>query len=102
MVVNSTGNNTSASYKPSSLGNGFGVSIKLLSSGNNMRITQTFRISGTGKLYASYQHATSNISLADSQKFNISNSGYGGVFLFDNLIRKYYDGMGGVDISVWY
>lgn len=79
---------------------GFGVSVKLPSSGSNISVIQTFKVTGSGMIYASYQHATSTISLANSKKYSISMSGYGNVFLFDNSVKNYYDQMGGVDISV--
>lgn len=80
--------------------NGFGVSIKLPSSGTNIKLTQSYRVLGSGTIYASYQHATKNISLANSQKYSISTSGYGKVFLFDSSIRNSFDAMGGVDITI--
>lgn len=97
-VSNSTGSNSSMNIKEDE--NGFGVSIELLSSGADMKVTQYFRVTSGGTVYGSYQHATSNISLADSKKYTISRSGYGGVFLFDSSIRSYYDAMGGVSIIV--
>lgn len=81
--------------------NGFGASIKIGEAGINCKITQYFRAGIGGKIYASYQHAVKNITLADSKEYDISLSGYGRVFLFNNsTIRSYYDGMGGVDIEL--
>lgn len=80
--------------------NGFGVSVKLPTSANNIIVTQSFKVSGNGHIYASYQHAKKTISKANSQKYSISLSGYGNVFLFNDSVKSYYDGMGGVDISV--
>ena len=80
--------------------NGFGVSIKLPSSGTNIKLTQSYRVLGSGTIYASYQHATKNISLANSQKYSISSDGFGKVFLFDSSIRSSFDAMGGVDITI--
>lgn len=80
--------------------NGFGVSVKLPTGGSNMYVSQYFRVSTGGSVYGSYQHATATISLANSKKYNISSSGYGEVFLFQSSIRKYYDGMSGVNVSV--
>lgn len=79
--------------------NGFGVSIKL-PSGANLMVTQYYKVSLGGHVYASYQHANQNISLANSQKYTISRSGYGGVFLFNSPYNSYYDGMTGVDIEL--
>ncbi len=80
--------------------NGFGVSIKLPSSGNSMTVTQYFRVTSGGTVYGSYQHAKSPISLANSKKYTISRSGYGGVFLFNTSVKPSYDSMAGVSISV--
>ncbi|MBR1413074.1 MAG: hypothetical protein IJ574_00185 [Bacilli bacterium] len=78
---------------------GFGTSVKL-PSGSSVRVVQTFSVSGSGTVYASYQHATSSISLANSKKYNIAYSGYGHVFSFYGAASGVYDGMGGVDIAV--
>lgn len=80
--------------------NGFGVSVLLPSSGNNIKVSQYFRVNKGGTVYGSYQHAKKSISLSNSKKYTISRSGYGGVFLFKNGYSEYYDGMGGVSISV--
>lgn len=82
------------------LSNGFGTSIKLPNSGNNISITQTYILNGSGKLYASYQHATENVSLSNSKNYSISISGYGNVFLFNSSVRNKYDAMGGVSITI--
>ena len=83
-----------------SFNNGFGVSIQLPSSGSNIIISQSFTTTTGGIIYASYQHAKSNISLTNSKKYTIGHTGYGNVFILDNSIKDYYDGMSGVNISV--
>ena len=83
-----------------SFNNGFGVSIKLPSSGNSIIVSQSFNTTLGGTVYASYQHATSNISLASSKYYTISKSGYGKVFSFYNNMSSKFDGMGGVYIDV--
>ena len=80
--------------------NGFGVSIKLPSTGSDMDVLQYFRVTTGGTIYGSYQHAKSEISLANSKKYTISRSGYGGVFLFNNSVKSHYDQMAGVSLSV--
>lgn len=80
--------------------NGFGVSAKLPSSGTNIVVSQTFKTTMGGTVYASYQHSLNSISLSDSQNFTISNRGYGGVFLFSGVALNSYDQMNGVYISV--
>ena len=64
--------------------NGFGVSIKLPDYDSNIILTQSYRVNGTGNVFASYQHAKYSISLNNSQKYTISNNGSGKVFLFDS------------------
>lgn len=91
---------TSYSSEIVQFNNGFGVSVKLPSSGSKMKVCQYFRVTKGGTVYGSYQHATSSISLANSKKYSISRSGYGGVFLFNDSVKSYYDAMGGVSISV--
>jgi len=97
-VANSTGSNRSDELLEKT--NGFGVSIKLLTSGNDMQVSQYYRVTTGGHVYASYQHAKRTISLANSKKYDISRSGYGGVFLFNSGYSDYYDAMRGVDIAV--
>lgn len=80
--------------------NGFGVSIKLPTSGSNIIISQTFRTTTGGIVYASYQHATSNVTLFDSKNYTIGYGGYGHVFEFTNGMGSRYDAMSGVYIDV--
>ena len=97
--MNSTGVNVSNEIKNDK--NGFGVSIELLKKGDDMRITQIFRVNKGGWVYSSYQHAMKSITLANSKKYSIQKGGYGGVFLFDSLkIQDYYDGMQGVYVQL--
>ena len=97
-VNNSTGSRNSSETIINS--NGFGVSIKLLETGDDMIVSQYFRTTKNGTIFGSYQHAAKNITLANSKRYVISKSGYGGVFKFESGINNYYDGMGGVNISV--
>ena len=80
--------------------NGFGVSILLPSSGSSINISQTFTVKNGGHVYASYQHATKNISLTNSKSYTIGYNGYGHVFNFTYGVNSYYDAMSGVDITV--
>lgn len=94
-MINSSG---STNYTIDSKNNGFGSSVKL--SGSNIKISQTFRVKNGGTVYASYQHAKSAISLANSKKYTISSNGYGGVFAFSGTAINVYDQMSGVNISL--
>lgn len=79
--------------------NGFGSSFKV-GNGTNYMISISFDYSGSGTIYGSYQHAKKSTTLAESQKYTLSSSGYGGVFAFDSSVKDKFDAMGGVDIKV--
>ena len=79
---------------------GFGTSVKLRTSSTNMRAYQSYDVYGTGTVFASYQHATSNISKSTSHLFTIGAGGYGGVFYFYGAASNVYDQMGGVNVGV--
>ena len=81
------------------LSNGFGCSFKV-GNGTDYNISIQFDYSGSGIVYGSYQHAKSSSTLAESQKYTISSSGYGGVFTFDSSVKDKYDAMGGVDLKI--
>ena len=78
--------------------NAFGTSVLL--SGYNIKVTQSFKVTNVGKVYASYQHAKSKISLSDSKKYTFSKTGYGNVFKFSGIAVDIYDKMSGVNISI--
>lgn len=82
------------------LTNGFGVSVKLPTNGTNISVEQKYTVSTGGIVYASYQHAQSNISLASSKQYTIMSGGYGNVFGFYGGALNVYDQMAGVDISL--
>lgn len=82
------------------VGDGFGTSVKLQNSSSNMIISQSYDLSGSGTLYASYQHATKNITKATSQKYTVGFGGYGGVFHFYGAAVGKFDQMGGVYATV--
>lgn len=96
----STSLGTSNSNELKQFNNGFGVSIALPKYGNNIVVNQLYRVSKSGTVYASYQHAITNISLANSKNYTISKSGYGGVFNFSGTAASTYDRMSGVSISL--
>lgn len=78
--------------------NGFGSIIQLKNGNSIATIYQTFEVAGNGKVYGSYQHATSNVSLNDCKNFRIIANGLGNVFSFPN--NNVYDNMYGVSISI--
>ena len=79
--------------------NGFGQSF-LLSNGSSINCGMSFFVNGNGTVYATYQHAITNISLSDSTSYSISSSGLGRVLSYSSTISKKYDGMTGVDVYV--
>lgn len=80
--------------------NGLGTSVKLPEGATNISIQQKITTKKGGRVYASYQHATSNISLSTSMKYQIGSSGLGGVFIpYDDAIGK-FDKMQGVEIDL--
>ena len=81
--------------------NGLGSSIKLPSTQiTNLNIVQSFYVSKSGTVYASYQHAKKAINYANSNSYVISKNGMGNVFLFNNAYGSYYDNMNGVSINL--
>lgn len=97
VAYSSLGNNFAESTKYQT--EGFGASV-LLPDGSDTIVSQTFNYTGTGTIYASYQHAMVNTVLTVAQSFDISAIGYGGVFDFYNNADLVYDNMNGVDLDV--
>lgn len=79
---------------------GFGVSVKLPSSSTSLIIDQKFYVNPDGKVFASYQHATENISLATSKLYTLGVNGYGNVFNFYGAALNIFDQMAGVNITL--
>ena len=79
--------------------NGVGCSIKLPDNATNIMVQQKIYTTANGHVYASYQHATSNITLDISKQYTIGTS-VGNVFsLYGSAVGK-FDQMGGVDIEL--
>lgn len=78
--------------------NGIGSSA-LLQYGSSNEYSLTFNVSGSGTIYGTYQHATQNVTLTQSQNYTIHPGGLGRVVQFYNNLNLKYDGMTGVDIS---
>ncbi|MDE6141519.1 MAG: hypothetical protein K2G03_02845 [Bacilli bacterium] len=75
------------------------ASIYNLSHNHITTIFQTFNVEYRGSVYATYQHATNNISLEDAKKFNFSSTGYGEVFSWENRkTQDSYDAMPGIKL----
>lgn len=96
-VMSSSGSNVQNNLKLFS--NGYGNSFKL-PSGSNVIVNQDYYVNPGGHIYASYQHAAKNTTLAVSQNYTLNRAGFGGVFNFTGTARNIYDAMNGVDIAV--
>ena len=83
--------------------NGFGISMNIV----NSDITYLQAIAECDvkptiehpTIYASYQHAVANVSLAQSQNYTLGGAGLGSVFVFPYSIAQKYDGMTGIAIG---
>lgn len=84
--------------------NGVGISMNLVDAGsdfdNYLLFNGTYSNINT-RVFASYQHAQSNVTVANSKVYNLSSNGLGGVINFTNATtRSQYDGMGGISYSL--
>ena len=80
--------------------NGFGVSVKLPDHGTNIIVDQRFYMEPQGTVFASYQHADEDVTLATSKKYTLSNGCYGNVFCFYGAASDKYDQMHGVYVTL--
>lgn len=83
------------------LSNGIGISQNLVGYTDLNYLTNRIVIEGTTDwsnfaVWGSYQHAVSNVTLAQSKNYTLSSSGLGGVINFNSSVVGYYDGMQGV------
>lgn len=84
--------------------NGVGISMNLVDAGSNFKNCLFFNgyySNVNTKIFASYQHAKSNVSIANSKVYNLSANGLGGVINFTNATtRSQYDNMDGISFSL--
>ncbi len=96
-------NYTSQTNNTKVFSNGVGISMNLVDKATSytleLKATYT-KTNANATIYGSYQHAQANVTLVQSQKYTISSNGYCSVVQFDSGVKKYYDGMNGVSISV--
>lgn len=76
--------------------NGLAYIKKITSDVDYLAIDADLNYTYNGIVFASYQHATSSVTLAQASNFQFKGTGYGGVFLWPMSIRTKYDQMGGV------
>ena len=85
---------------------GYGISMNLVNGSDvNGFVLYTSAIfektvSGTAYVYGAYQHATENVTLAQSQNYNISGAGLGNVIYFYDGLDAKYDNMPGVYVTI--
>lgn len=85
--------------------NGFGISMNLVDDANTYECTIETTVTATTEwatVYGSYQHAATNVTLAQSKSYTISHNGYGKVINFATAVQNDYDGMQGVSIALDY
>lgn len=87
------------------LNNGFGISMNIVNDDIDalqlevdcdVKQTETYPA-----IFASYQHAVANLSLANSQNYTLGNAGLGDVFIYPYSIVEKYDGMSGIRIQYY-
>lgn len=85
--------------------NGFGISMNLVDAANTFECDIEATVTATTRwatVYGSYQHAATNVTLAQSKSYTISHNGYGEVINFATAVQNDYDGMQGVSIALDY
>lgn len=85
--------------------NGFGISMNLVDAANTYQCYISAMVRATTEwatVYGSYQHAATNVTLAQSKSYTISHNGYGKVINFATAVQNHYDGMQGVSIALDY
>ena len=83
--------------------NGFGISMNLVNDASYFETdisADVIATSSSATAYGTYQHAVTNVSLSQSQSYNISHNGFGDVLNFATGVEGYYDGMAGVSIAL--
>lgn len=84
--------------------NGYGISMNLVNNTGLQSLHCTtwadmYVNSNHGSLFGSYQHAVTNLTLANSKNYTLGGSGLGNVFIYPINISQKYDGMGGTRIN---
>lgn len=85
--------------------NGFGISMNLVDAASGFTNYIEATVTATSqwaKIYGSYQHAMTAVTLAKSKSYTISHNGYGKVINFATAVQNDYDNMQGVSIELGY
>ncbi|MFA9399093.1 MAG: hypothetical protein ACERKV_12635 [Clostridiaceae bacterium] len=81
---------------------GVGISMNLSNSATSSLVCSITVIFITGAdpfyAYGSYQHATSTVTLSESQNYSINSGGYGGVIDFNSSVKSKYDNTSGLSV----
>lgn len=97
---NSTSGNFKVCNKNGLLKSGVGLSTNISDSATrDLQCSMTvffYNNDSYFPVYGSYQHATKNVTLSQSQNYEINVLGMGGVILFDEDVAGYYDDTKGV------
>lgn len=84
--------------------NGFGISMNIVDNDIDyleLELDVEGIVAGTNPMvFGSYQHATNNVTLAQSKNYTISAAGMGGVINFDESLINTYDRMKGVNAQL--
>lgn len=105
-IYGSNGNNDTVNYAANGTNinvqdNGFGISMNLINDTSITLLQNSISaiLSLDAKpavIYGSYQHATEDVTLAQSKSYTIGSGGLGAVFKFSGSIGDKYDAMIGV------
>ena len=104
----STTGNVRYSYNGTNMvlsSNGFGISMNLVDAATGFTCQIEAIVTATSqwaKVYGSYQHAMTAVTLAKSKSYTISHNGYGKVINFATAVQNDYDNMQGVSIELGY
>ncbi len=82
---------------------GAGISMNLVDDATSYTLKLRIIYNKTGnnpKIFGSYQHTQTNLTLSQSKNYTLSSSGYGKVINFASSVKSYYDNMPGVSLSL--
>ncbi len=106
-IINYNVNNNNTKRSASFTGNGgVGISMNIVDDVKSTlenSLTVTFVSEADPfKIWGTYQHAQSDVTLAQSQNYSFGSSGLGNVLNFNSSIKSKYDGMQGVYLDYYF
>ncbi len=97
------GTNIKKFNRSDGLNAGYGISMNIVNNTiSYLQATTECDVTPTlthPSIYASYQHAVKDITLAQSQTYTLGGAGLGEVFVFTNGMYQYYDDMNGLNLQ---